>query len=532
MVLIRSLPSAVRHVLVLFLLPASMAMANAAKPKPSDDGIDDEPGLKAPPKVGEYIVREASLEGLAVPTPKLPDLAPFTAEAINAKIKTKPAGHIRYERLVEAVELTEFTGSDGRIVEWAARQPSNPRAIVIDGGYMTPRDLAKALPKEHFEETSEGVFVLRMPLIVAHGATLHIDSKTREFRMSEERGAFLVNDGKLFITQSALLAWREKANGPATFRDASQFRPFLLSWGGTETYIVGSKVNHLGYAKSKSYGISISQYSPSIADRMKRTHPTGWLIDSEFYDNWYGFYCYEADDVVIARNVYRENILYGIDPHDRSRRLIIAENEAYGTKKKHGIIVSREVNDSWIFRNRSHANALSGIVLDRSSVNNIVADNTTFGNESDGITIYESSDNLLLNNHSVGNKRHGIRVRNSMRLRLYNNRCIGNGSNGVYGHIKDLTGTDRDLALDPFEQSVSLVVVGGQLTHNQSGPVAIDSPLSLELYDVNLLAPTKSVGLKMVGILGDLQAEVLDLLVRKRVPVVIEPATGAGREGT
>jgi poly(beta-D-mannuronate) C5 epimerase len=265
---------------------------------------------------------------------------------------------------------------------------------------------------------------------------------------------------------------------------------------------------------------------------MKRTRPTGWLLDSEFSDNWYGFYCFEADDVVIARNVYRDNILYGIDPHDRSRRLIIAENDAYGTHKKHGIIVSREVNDSWIFRNRAHGNALSGIVLDRSSVNNIVADNTTFGNHSDGITIYESSDNLLWNNHAVGNQRHGIRVRNSQRVRLYNNRCIGNGSNGVYGHIKDLNGTDRDLALDPFTQSVSLVVVGGQLTHNDSGPVAIDSPLSLEMYNVSMLAPTKTAGLKMVGILGELQAQVLDLLVRKRVPVVIEPAAGAGRKGT
>lgn len=529
MVLSRSLLTTLRRVLVLCLLPVSFCLANTGKPLDDDDA---DSGLKAPPQVGAYIVREASLEGLAVPTPKLPDLAPFNAEAVNAKIKTKPAGHIRYERLVEAVELTEFTGSDGRIVEWAARQPSNPRAIVIDGGYMTPRDLAKALPKEHFEETAEGVFVLRMPLIVAHGATLHIDSKTREFRMSEERGAFLVNDGTLFITQSALLAWREKANGPATFRDGAQFRPFLLSWGGTETYIVGSKVNHLGYAKSKSYGISISQYSPSIADRMKRTHPTGWLIDSEFYDNWYGFYCYEADDVVIARNVYRENILYGIDPHDRSRRLIIAENEAYGTKKKHGIIVSREVNDSWIFRNRVSGSGLSGIVLDRASSRNVIADNVVYGNASDGITVYESGENLLWGNHVVGNKRHGIRVRNSQDLKLYNNSAVANGLSGIYGHIKDLTGTDRDMRVDPFEAKVSLVVVGGRLTNNQRGPVSIDRPLSLELYKVELLAPTSKDGLRIRGLLGEIQPQLLDLLVRQQVPVVIEPAGKAKAEGT
>lgn len=489
----------------------------------------DPPEPKNIPQVGRYLVRAAPQDELALAPPQLPDLAPFTAAAVNAKIQRKPVGRVRYVRLVEALELTEFTGSDGRIVEWAARQPSNPRAIVIQGGYMTPRDLAQALPREHFEQTADGIYVLRLPLIVAHDATLHIDAQARELRMSEERGAFLVNDGKLFITDSALLGWREKDNGPATFRDGNQFRPFLLSWGGTETYIVGSKVHHLGYAKSKSYGISISQYSPSLKKRMNRSHPTGWLIDSEFADNWYGFYCYEADDVVIARNTYRDNIVYGIDPHDYSRRLIIAENEAYGTKQKHGIIVSREVNDSWIFRNRAYRNGLSGIVLDRSSVRNVVAENTAFGNGSDGYTIYESPDNLLWNNHAVGNTRHGFRVRNSMRVKLYGNRSIGNGSSGVYGHIKDLTGTDRDLNLDPFEQTVSLVVVGGQLTANKSGPIAIDSPLSVELYDVDLLAPTKTVGLRMRGILGEFQEELLDLMVRQRVPVVIEPAAAAGR---
>src|SRR3546814_14775655 len=99
---------------------------------------------------------------------------------------------------------------------------------------------------------------------------------------------------------------------------------------------------------------------PALAPRMNRPNPTGWLIDSEFYDNWYGFYCYEAEDVVIRGNDYHDNIKYGIDPHDRSRRLIIAGNKAHDTKEKHGIIVSREVDDSWIINNQAYDNALSG----------------------------------------------------------------------------------------------------------------------------------------------------------------------------
>src|SRR5690606_3745814 len=121
------------------------------------------------------------------------------------------------------------------------------------------------------------------------------------------------------------------------------------------------------------------------------------------------------------------------------------------------------------------------------------------------------------------NAKHGIRVRNSVRIQMYNNQAIANQFAGIYGHVKDLHGTDRNLELDPFEQNVSMVVVGGQLVHNGSGPVSIDQPLSLELFDVDMLAPSSSTGISLDGVLGENQHRVLDLLVRRRLPVLIEP---------
>ncbi|MEB0009967.1 right-handed parallel beta-helix repeat-containing protein, partial [Pseudomonas sp. RTB2] len=81
------------------------------------------------------------------------------------------------------------------------------------------------------------------------------------------------------------------------------------------------------------------------------------------------------------------------------------------TKKKHGIIISREVNDSFIFNNRSYDNHLSGLVIDRNSVNNLIAYNEIYKNHTDGITLYESADNLLWGNKVISNTRHGIRIR-------------------------------------------------------------------------------------------------------------------------
>ncbi|MHA6494150.1 mannuronan 5-epimerase AlgG [Pseudomonas borbori] len=472
-----------------------------------------------------YTIVSAPTEPLHMDPPKLPDISQFTAAAVQAKIDRKRTGRAGMERMLQQDTLKEFTGGDERLREWVKRQREMPQAIFIEGGYITPREIAKQVPSRYFEETAPGVFIARVPVIVGNDSTLHIDEKVKDFRLSQDRGSFLINDGKLFITDTKLTAWNEAKKAPAWWKkaDTGKFRPFLNSWGGTETYVVNSTITSLGYSGSKSYGFSISQYSPSMAPKMKRGHPTGWLLNSTFDDMWYGFYCYEADDVVLLGNTYKNNIVYGIDPHDRSKRLVIGHNTAHGTVQKHGIIISREVNDSWIFNNRSYDNKLSGIVIDRSSVNNVIAYNESYQNYSDGITVYESGSNLFWGNQVMNNMRHGIRVRNSTDIKLYENLSIGNQLTGVYGHIKDLTGTDRDIELDPFDTQVSLLVVGGKLAGNGSGPISVDSPLSLEMYKVELLAPTKSTGITMGGVLGLNQELILDMLIRKQQAVLIDP---------
>ena len=470
-----------------------------------------------------YTVSTAPTAPLDIPKPDLPDLSGYTREAAAAKIVRSKAGKVSVRRMMQENALKDFIGGDNKMAEWVVRQGGIPQAIFIDDGYVNLKDLAKRLPKQYFSETAPGVYLARLPIVVGHQGILDIDSSTKELRLSEEGGSFMVNDGQLFVRDTQVTGWREKANGPATFRDSKEFRPFLLAWGGTETYIVNSKMASFGYANSKSYGVSISQYTPNMAKVVKRDEPTGWIVDSEFSDMWYGFYCYETRDFVVKGSTYRDNIVYGIDPHDRSHGLIIAENDVYGTKRKHGIIISREVDDSFIFNNRSHSNKLSGLVIDRNSVNNLIADNEIFQNHTDGITLYESGDNLLWGNKVFNNRRHGIRVRNSVNIRLYENLSMANGLTGVYGHIKDLSDTDRDIHLDPFDTEVSLIVVGGELAGNGSGPLSIDSPLSIELYRVSMLAPTKSSGISLNGILGDRQDEILDLMVRQQKAVLIDP---------
>jgi mannuronan 5-epimerase len=498
----------------------------AAAPRllPAAEGALQPTSLQSPGGVNKYVVRKVDSGNLWLEPPQLPDLRPYTDAAIEAKLPKQGPGRVEVRRMVEAPTLHEFVGGKGRLGEWAARQHSNPVAVFIEGGLMTPRDLAKQLPKEQFEEVEKGVFVARMPIVVQPGATLHVDPATKELRLSEERGAFLVNDGMMFITRTRVTGWRESQKAPATFRDENSFRPFIVSWGGAQLYINRSSLTSLGYEASKSFGVSISQYSPNMDARLKRKRPTGWVLNSEFNDLYFGFYCYEADDVVVMNNLYNKSIVYGIDPHDRSQRLIIARNTVQGTKKKHGIIISRAVNDSFLLWNRIVDNTLSGMVIDRNSVRNVIAFNDIFTNGSDGVTIYESPNNLLWNNRASSNGHHGIRLRNSLDIKLFGNIAVANKQSGIYGHVKDLSGTDRNLKIDPFEQNVSMMVVGGQLIFNGSGPLAIDRPLSLELFAVDLLAPTKRSGIQLAGVLGQYQQEILDILVRQRGAVIVEPA--------
>ncbi len=225
----------------------------------------------------------------------------------------KPGGRASVQRMVQQQPLKEFTGGSNRLAEWVKRQRQMPQAIFIEGGYVNLAQLAGKLPASALEQVEPGVFVARLPIVVSQGATLDIDKQVKELRLSQERGAFLVNDGMLFVRDSKVTGWSESKKEPAWFKTPNEFRPFLISWGGAEVYLSNSTFTSFGYNASKAYGISISQYSPGMDKQMKRPRPKGWVIDSTIVDSWYGFYCYEADDLVVKGNTYRDNIVYGID---------------------------------------------------------------------------------------------------------------------------------------------------------------------------------------------------------------------------
>ncbi|MGF1911724.1 right-handed parallel beta-helix repeat-containing protein [Vibrio kasasachensis] len=414
--------------------------------------------------------------------PALPDLSMFNEAYFYDKLSLwSTRAKVSLERLPEQQLIRRFQLISDMATQ-AKAQGGLPKIIVVQDGLATLSDISKSLPEALVKvEGSKNTYLARYPIVVRGDAALLI-GKGEELRLSEEKRSFLAGGGEFFILSGALKSWRESENTPSYWTgDRDSYRAFYSAWNGSRTYFYDSTFESLGYFKTKSYGVSLTSQKIQEKDLAQmpwidKSRSTGVLMGNKFIDIYYGFYCYKAEDVVIIDNEYIKNIVYGIDPHDISERLVIAKNKTWGTIQKHGIIISREVNNSFIFENISYDNNRSGIMLDRSSINNIVAKNTAFNNGGDGLTIQESNDNIIWNNLFYDNREHGINVRNSQNIHAIDNDLIANGGSGLYAHIDDLKEhTHRDLELDPFETKISLYAIGGKIVANATGAISMSN---------------------------------------------------------
>ena len=429
-----------------------------------------------------YDIQTIQQNMLVQAVPELPDLSRYTRQAVLEKQAKwhKKTERVNLERMINDIATRKFF-KGGKLGVWAKKQGQFPKAVFVHDGLLTLPALHQRMP-EVLVKLNRHQYLLRYPIVVMNGAALAI-SPGEELLMSHERGSFVVNAGDFFMVDGALRGWREKEKAPARYDgNREEYRPFYIGWSGSGTYIYGSLLESLGSYNSKAYGFTLSTYTEQ--DRMYapiglnlHQRPTGWLINSRITDVYYGFYSYEAENVALVGNKYYDNIYYGIDPHDHSYRLIIAKNEVWGTRERHGIIGSRDVSHSYIFGNVTHDNKLAGIMLDRASNHNVVVQNSSYNNGSDGISIYESHQNLIAANQIYNNKFHGIRFRNSLAIRMQDNVILQNGRYGIYGHLSDLMVTydadsghePRDLKLDPYEMRGSGSVSGGIIAMNGSG---------------------------------------------------------------
>ncbi|MFV0373761.1 right-handed parallel beta-helix repeat-containing protein [Microbacterium sp.] len=174
------------------------------------------------------------------------------------------------------------------------------------------------------------------------------------------------------------------------------YRPFIVASHDATMNATDTTFSALGWDWNSSYGVSWSHGT------------TGTVQDSVFEESFIGAYTNAAVGVQYLDSVFRNNALYGLDPHTYSTGLVVDGVEAYGNRA-HGIIFSDHVTDSVVRNSISHDNGENGIMMDERSTGNLISNNTVYDNTGDGLVTADSPGTRFENN-TVRDNRVGVRI--------------------------------------------------------------------------------------------------------------------------
>lgn len=439
--------------------------------------------------------------------PSVPDGDRYNTTGVRRRMPEIAPGPVRIIPLPE----TEFI--DPRMDPVIVRGPDDRKPIIsIRSGIHTQETLLRALNDTGLLERDGDAVHARAPIVVGRQATLIVANTT--LRLEKQGGSVLANGGDLFIVNATVTSWNASAGRPAAGRISEErvrpdtfFRPHIVAWSNSTTRIAGSTISHLGSRFSESYGITLST-GPEGRD----LPPSGSIVGSTVRNNHYGLLTWDAADITVAHNRFIRNIQYGIDPHDFTTDLLISNNTVRGTQLRHGIIISRGVRRAAIVGNEVSNSTLTGIMLDRSSTGNLVANNTVYGNGRDGIAVKESPGNLLYHNIVRNNGEDGVVVQNSWDIGIYGTMAQGNDRNGI--NVQSIIGSNpsRDVVQDPYRAFSSIEIGDTTFQSNGESSIRFENVAQARVWGLTSASDTIRFG-------GDLD-DVPDTRLR--------PATGTG----
>ena len=484
------------------------------------------------------------------PQRPIPDLSAYTVAAVRDRLPRQLNGQTASVQPMSRLYFIPDSNIYDMQRVWASQGIQQPECIVLGRGDYTLESVYQQINNPNvLAKESEHVYLLSRPLYIAPTASL-ILREGDWLKLSLSDGVFIIYNGRLYIVDSKVSSWDQSA-GDYGQRDplpketvlmyrVQTPRPYLLGLEGSETYAANSEFIGLGYkGASGTFGLSFSSTvrNTGLGQYLKNLpRPQGWLVGNRIEDLYFGFYTTETSGAVIVGNEFYDNIVYGIDPHDYSDHLIIARNITHGSQFSHGIIASREVNNSWITQNLAFNNTGSGIMLDRMSSNNTVSDNLVFANQGDGIAVFESDNNRIQGNFIARNQRNGVYVRNSLAVDVVDNRIDHNGRNGVELAAVDINFLEtRDFELDPYQQKASATLNQNYFKANFNSAVAGKSFTRLALFNNRYQA---SGPLYFSGDLETHAARLLHYELKQKTPVALisartdESAPGLESEGT
>jgi mannuronan 5-epimerase len=196
-------------------------------------------------------------------------------------------------------------------------------------------------------------------------------------------GALLFSDVSVRASNSA---------GP----EGGGFRPFVMATGNASMNMINSRFSSLGWNWNASYGVSWMLGA------------TGRVLDSTFEDNYIGAYADHGVNLTFSDDTFRDNALYGLDPHTGSTGLDIVRATAEYNKAV-GIIFAEDVTHSVIQDSVSQYNGEDGIMMYESSSHNAIVHDYVSHNAGDGLAVIASPGDVFADDIVTGN-RIGVRV--------------------------------------------------------------------------------------------------------------------------
>ncbi len=294
----------------------------------------------------------------------------------------------------------------------------------------TLTDIRRFAPEEApltLVDPTNRIWLLGANLVLENGATLVLDGArggdVAELRLRSNNttsvDAFVelrAQWGNLLIQNTRITSWNEHDGAPDTEYD-TYGRAFVrvvsyLDVDGTPRQsrmdVLKSDIGYLGYYEAESYGLVWKVRDTTGPEVFDAVDVVGDLVDSKIHHNYFGMYSYGAYGMNITGNEVYENVMYGIDPHDDSDALLIADNNIHHNGN-HGFICSKRCDGLTVRDNVSSSNAQTGYMLHRAVENTVVESNLAENNGDAGFAIMDSHDNVLRNNIARGNK-YGVRL--------------------------------------------------------------------------------------------------------------------------
>jgi mannuronan 5-epimerase len=293
------------------------------------------------------------------------------------------------------------------------------------------------------KQTPAGTWFLGANIVVAKGATLHIDStdtkwlkinsKVEQTTGSKVKPAYIIDVfGSLKIDSVKITSWDPTTNyyaitngsrtGSGVFILGAPRPSIVVENNATGTTdITNSEIAYLGYEQGKHKGGSgLSYYYGGDGSIIR---------NNDIHHVYFGLYTFGVGHMIVENNIIRNSGHYGLDPHTGTHDMIIRNNVVYDNNGS-GIICSLNCYNILIENNKVHDNAENGIDFSRNMYNSIAKNNIVY-NEIQGIFVSQSHNNQVYNN-TISNNGDGIYVNSgSTNNKVYDNAIMNSKSHAI-----------------------------------------------------------------------------------------------------